>query len=416
MDKQKEALGLVKELYEEKSKELRHEMEEKMAKKLDDERKAYEALDQARQDEIKSLQGKVQKLKTQSAGEIEVLYKGYNPEHSKNFRGCLKQGEAEVVAEGFLKGMKAAAGGATTEIKAYFDADNAIPVGYSNTLLGLSELNSVAMSTFKVVNIEQPTLNIPVKGARAANTNAVAVDGTANAEETTLALEKLTFTIDTYVGSYINVLKGDIADATIPLVNNFILPGLAENHGQYIDAEAFLRTNSIFTSAVLNGPTSVSFTGAVNMSSNNPCTYENLLTMYQSLSWARNIRRPMWFGNQVAYTYVLAMKGAATGNDHPIFYKDLAKAPGKTLFGVPFVTVPVMDSAPASGGAGMFLAFGDADQYMICHRGAVETFFNPYILGKEKAIQISLDMRADGNIIDNATPGSSEAWTKMVRT
>jgi len=288
-----------------------------------------------------------------------------------------------------------------------FDASYAVPSIYSSVLAGLAERNSIALTHMNVMQIPQPVLYLPVKGNRTTTTDAQS-PGSANAVATP-TLGQITFTIDKYIGSYVEVLASQIDDASFDFVNQFIIPTMAEGIGQYVDAEVFNGTNSIFTSSLNDCTAAVTASGVAGVAS--AITFANLNTMYNSLSWDRGITNPMWFGSQSAYKDVMGLVG--TTNDHPIFLDSLTATPVKQIFGCPYIVTPVVSNAPSANGFRLF--FGDAKNYTIVLRGGMESLVNPYIKLKEHTVQFVSSIRADGNITDNATPANTGAFTGLQR-
>ena len=401
----KELEGTITELQQE-SANLKEEMsknEEKADAKNEEHAKIFEAFP-ALEEKLVSLQGVVEEFKTKTtSGKAKVIFRGMDPSVSKNWKACLTPEGTEQVAKAYLQAIK----GVDFE-KAAFDGTYAIPVEYTNTLMGLAELNSVGLTHCNVYRHTGPgnTFKTPTKATR--ETVDAQSPGTANTAGGS-TLGQITFTVDKYIGGYYDVLKSDIQDANMDFVNGWIIPAQAEAIGQYVDAEVFNGTNSIFTTSVVDATASVSVSGSVNIAA--AVTFANLNTMYNSLSWDRGITNPMWFGSQLVYKDVMGLAG--TTNDHPIFLRDLTSTPTKQIFGSPFVITPVVANAPADGA--MRLCFGDPKHYTIVTMGDMEMVTNPYILMKEHKIQLIASIRSDGNITDHATAASSGAWTTMLR-
>jgi HK97 family phage major capsid protein len=399
------ANGLIKEVVNAELKQLGVDIQGEVEKRFEDRCKAIEDANTELKAQLEAAQAKARTHVDKAAG--TVLFKGINPTTSRNFKTVVAPDMMEQITSAYVK-MISTPG--MTMSKA-FDGSNMIAPEYANALMGLAEYSSVGLSRMRVFTPKKDIFYAPVKGTReAADAQA---EGTANTGSSITA-SKITFTIDTHIGSYIDVLVADVDDCDIDFVRDWIIPAQAEAIGQYVDDEIFNGTNSIFTSSVVDATTTqVTFSSAANISSNNPMTYVNLLTMWNGLDEKRMVK-PVWFGNQKAYGYVLAMTGGSTGNDHPIYYQDLNAAPTKQLFGAEFVFTPAIAGAPADGA--MFLCYGDPMQYGIALRGGAKNMVNPYILMKEGKLQFISNLRADGNILDHATAASSAAWATMVRS
>jgi HK97 family phage major capsid protein len=353
---------------------------------------------------LDALQGKVVNIQSKNFGGSKVLYKGYNLEDSKNFCATLTEDESKAVAQSLIDMSK----GGGTAFEKTFDGSYAVPEIYSSVLMGLAEYNSIGLSYMNVMVIDAPVMYMPVKANRTTTTDAQSA-GTANAVATP-TLGQITFTIDKYIGSYIEVLKSQISDANFDFINQFIIPTMGEGIGQYIDAEVFNGTNSIFTTSVCDATASVTASGASGIA--DAVTFSNLNTMYNSLSWDRGITNPRWFGPQGVYKDIMGLVGST--NDHPIFLQQLTGTPVKQLLGCPYVVTPVVANAPDDGACRLF--FGDPRHYTIVLRGGIENLVNPYIKMKEHTMQYISSIRADGNITDNATASSTGAFTTMKRS
>lgn len=398
MDARENLKGVLKEIIDERDNKELDAVKAKADKLAEDTAKLFEENKELKA-KYDALQNKEITLK-QNTGTHTFLFKGMDPNMAKNFKSNLAPDVTEQIAKGYLSMLKGQTWDKT------FDGSNAIPVQYSNVLMGLAELQSVALSYANVMQINSPVSYFPVKGTR--DRVDAQTPGTANTTGTT-TIGRITFTIDKNVGSYTDVLVNDIADANFDIINQLIIPMQAEAVGQNADDEMFNGTE--FTSSVSDATASVTASGTVAIAA--AITFANLNTMYNSLSWNRGIANPRWFGSQLAYKAIMGLVGST--NDHPIFVNvPVINAPSKSLFGSEYVVTPVIANAPAA--TKIRLAFGDPKHYTIVVRGSVyESMVNPYILMKEDKVQFICKTRMDGNITDHATPASTGAWTTMQR-
>lgn len=382
------------------------EMEEKMAAfeerlaKADEDKAEWKA-------RYDALQDKAFTFNTKKAGEQTYIFKGYNPQLSKNFKATVSNDEAEVVAKAYYEMIKdGREGSVLKQIDKAFDGANALGVQYGSALMGLAERSSVALTYAEVIVAEDPIVKLPAKDVRDA------VDskspGTANTDGSA-TLAQITWTIDKFTGNYYEVLTNQIEDAKFDIVNEFLIPMQAEAMGQNYDSEMF--NGGEYTSSIVDATASVTASGVAGIAA--AVTFSNLRTMYNALSWDRGIRNPMWFGPQGVYADIMGLAGST--NDHPIFLETLIATPPKTIFGAPYIVTPAIDNTPDDGA--IRLAFGDPRHYRIFIRGSkFRTMVNPYIKMKEHYVQFICDSRSDGNISDHATPASSGAWTTMKRS
>jgi len=401
---QRELKGLIEEKTQEIEKSLRTEMEAKAAAQAEAQAKELEALP-ALKAKLDDLQGKMITLK-QKTGTNTYVFKGYNPELSKNFKTTVSPEASEVIAKAYLSMIKdKGAGDFISHLDKAFDGSDAIGVQYGSALMGLAERQSVALTYADVIVAEDPIVNLPAKATRDAVDSVT--PGTANTTSTS-TLGQITWTIDKVVGNYVDVLTTQIADAKFDIINQFIIPLQAEAVGQNFDDEMFNGTQ--YTSSVGDATASVTASGSVAIAA--AVTFDNLNTMYNALSWDRGITDPMWFGPQAVYKDVMGLVGTTSGD--PVFLPNLIGVPVKQVFGSTFIVTPAFANAPADG-AGR-LAFGDPRHYRIFIRGSqFESMVNPYILMKERYTQFIASSRSDGNISDHATPASTGAWTVMKR-
>ncbi len=399
MSKEQEKLaGLIEEKFQEASSEDRTKQEEKWAAQDEANAKILEE-----NVDLKAQMDAMQDKEFKSSGKFgDATYKfqGYNTDFNKNFKATLTVDEAEQVGKAYL-GMLEQAQGKT------IDFSTIMPASFGETLLGLAELSSSALNTMQVKPITAKTFTPPVKATR--ETVDSQAPGTARTS-TSITAGKLTFTIDEIIGDYVDVLRTDIRDATVDLVNDWIVPMQAEAIGQYVDAEVFNGTNSKYTTSIVDVTASVTPSGVVNTAA--AITFANLNTMFYALEWERGILDPKWYGPRAALKDVSALVDTY---GQPIFQQvPINGRPSQTLMGAQYVITPKIANAPANGA--MRLCFGDPNQYIIVTRGGVENLVNPYILMKEDTVQFIANFESDGNVADHATASSSGAWTTMVRT
>ena len=382
-------------LIKEKNQEVSDRFEERMAIQEETNTKLLE-----KNDELKTQLDALQDKKFKSSGKFgDTVYqfKGYDPDFNKNFKGTLTVPEAEKVAKLYLDMAQGKA----------IDFASEMPASYGSTIMGLAELRSSALGYMNVMTTDAPVVNLPVKATR--ETSDMQASATANAG-TSITASTLTWTIDKRIGSYAEIRVDQLEDAKFDLVNGWVIPLQAEAIGQYCDAEVFNRTNSEFTTAIVDATASVTASGAVATAA--AITYANLNTMYYSVQWERGLGDCKWFGSRAALkdvmalvdTYGLPIMRTVPVNGKPVHF----------VFGSEYVITPKVADAPANGA--IRLAFGDPNHYTIFVRGGVQHLVNPYIKMKEDVVQFIAKARMDGNIDDHATASSSGAWTTMKRS
>jgi HK97 family phage major capsid protein len=402
-NKNKEALkGLIKEVNQEMPNEKLAAIEEKMAIQEETNAKMLETNTELKS-KLESMQGKLVTLK-QNTGTNTYLFKGYNPEISKNFRSTLRYDESEQVAKVMVKqALAKQTGDIFTEqaVEKVFSGSNAIPVQYGNAVMGLAELSSVALTYANVIVADAPTIKLPTKGTRDAVDSQSS--GTANTAAST-TIGQLTWTIDKRVGNYIEIYNSQLEDANFDIVNQIIVPFQAEAIGQNTDDEMFNGTE--FTSSVSDVTASIDSTASITY------TFANLNTMFYALTWERGNLNPKWFGNRAALKAISAL---VDSNSRPIFQQaPINGRPSQMLMGAEFIITPTIAATPGDGKIG--LAFGDPKHYTIFIRGGeFVSMVNPYIKMKEDITQFICKARMDGNVSDHATATSSGAWTTAIR-
>ena len=413
MSKEQEKLaGLIKEKFQEASSEDRTKQEEKWAAQDETNAKILEE-----NVDLKAQMDAMQDKKFKSSGKFGdtvYQYKGYNPDHSKNFKGTLTHGEAEQVASVYCKMVKDAGGFSTAQIaklenteEKAIDFASEMPQGYGSTIMGLSELTSSALGYMNVINIDAPVFTAPVKAVR--ETSDAQASATTNVA-TSITASNIVWTVDVRIGSYAEIRVDQLEDAAFDIINGWVVPMQAEGIGQYVDTEVFNGTNSVFTTSIVDATASVTPSGVVNTAA--AITFANLNTMYHAVEWERGLGDCKWFGSRPA-------RGAANGivdtYGRPLLQTvPVSGRPFTTLFDSEYVITPVIANAPANGA--MRLAFGDPKHYTIVLRGSLTNLVNPYIKMKEDVVQFIAKLRGDGNIDDHATASSSGAWTSLKRT
>ena len=395
MDKQEELKGLLKESIQEQIGAKLDEIEAKAATAEETNAKALEALPELKT-QLESLQGKLITMNTNNAGVQTYQFKGYNPDLNKNFKGVFTHDEAERVAKAYLSAAQGKV----------IDFASEMPESYGSTILGLAELSSSALSNMVVKPIDARSFKAPVKDTR--ETANAAAPGSARTT-TSITSATVTFTIDQMIGSYVDVLRNDIRDANVDLINGWVIPMQAEAIGQYVDAEVFNGTNSIFTTSIIDVTAAVTASGAVLTAA--AITFDNLNTMFYHVEWERGLGDCKWFGSRAALKDI---SGLVDTYGLPIFQQvPINGRPSQTLMGAEYVITPVIANAPAANA--MRLCFGDPNQYIIVTRGGIENLVNPFILMKEDTVQFIANFESDGNVADNATAASSGAWAVMSR-
>ena len=409
MSKEQEKLaGLIKEKFQEASSEDRTKQEEKWAAQDETNAKILEE-----NTDLKAQLDAMQDKKFKSSGKLgdaTYEFKGYNPEFNKNFKGTLTHTEAEQVASVYCKMVKDKDGFSTDQLtnleaKA-IDFASEMPQSFGTTILGLGELSSSALRYMNVINIDAPVFTAPVKATReTADAQASATASTS----TSITASNIVWTVDKRIGSYAEVRVDQLEDAAFDIINGWVVPLQAEAIGQYVDAEVFNGTNSIFTTSIVDATGSVTPSGVVNVAA--AITFANLNTMYHAVQWERGLGNCMWFGSRPA---LAACRGLVDTYGQPIMWTvPVAGRPFTTVLGSEYAITPVIADVPANGA--IRLAFGDPKHYTIVLRGSLTNLVNPYILMKEDVVQFIAKLRADGNIDDHATASSSGAWTNLKR-
>jgi HK97 family phage major capsid protein len=391
MNNQEKLHGLIKETVKEQMPDYEAKLEahEEEIAHLKEENKEWK-------ERMDSLQDKAFKLNTKTGGEQIYRYKGYNPEHNKNFRGTLTEDEAEHMAKTFLDVAQGKA----------IDFASEMPQEFGSTILGLGELYSSALAHMNVLQASAPIITLPVKATR--ETADAQASATANVA-TSITAANIVWTIDTRIGSYAEVRVDQLEDAYFDLVNGWVVPLMAEGIGQYVDGEVFNGANSIFTTSINDATASVTASGTVATAA--AITLANLNTMFYAVEWERGLGECKWFGSRAALkdimgltdTYGQPVMRTVPVNGKPVHY----------VFGSEYVITPVVANAPAANA--IRLCFGDPNHYTIFLRGGEQHLVNPYIKMKEDVVQFIAKLRADGNIDDNATASSSGAWTTLQR-
>jgi len=395
MDNQEKLAGLIKEKAQELTNEAVAKFEARAAAQEEEIAKLKEA-DVEWKAKMDALQDKEFKA-SGKFGEASFKFSGYDTTFNKNFKACLTEDEKEQVAKAYLDGARGKA----------IDFSTIMPASFGRTLLGLAELNSSALSTMRVMPIPSKTFTAPVKATR--ETSNSQAPGTARTT-TSITSGRLVFTIDEIIGSYVDVLRTDIRDAQVDLINDWVIPMQAEAIGQYVDDEVFNGTNSKYTTSIIDVTAAVTASGTVGMAA--AITFDNLNEMFYHVQWERGLGNCKWYGPRAALKDV---SGLVDTYGRPIFQQvPINGRPSQMLMGAEFVITPKIANAPANGA--MRLCFGDPNQYIIAVRGDIENLVNPYILMKEDTVQFIANFESDGNVADHATAASSGAWAVMKRS
>lgn len=375
MDNKTKLRGLVKEIAQDINKDKIVELETKAAAAEEAQAKLFEENKELKT-KMDSLQNKQFTL-NQNTGSNKYIFKGYNHNDlTKNYRIDCSKEVGDEVAKYMVKALTSANTGAY-----------AVPVEYSNSLLGLAELRSVALSKCRVINVPTTSIKFPVKGTRA--TVDAQAFGTANAGAAT-TLGQLTFTIDKRVGDYELVYNDVLTDSNFDVVGEWVEPAMAEAIGQNFDTEVF-GTGTEFTTSVGDCTAVVTASGVANIAA--AVTFANLNSMYYGFEWERGLNGE-WFMARPTMKAVAALVGST--NDHPIFQQTpINGKPSQMLMGAPVNIVATMDDTPDDGAIRM--AFGDPSRYIIAVREGLVFQINPYASMKEGITQFIMYARADGN-------------------
>jgi len=387
MDKREELKGLIKEVITDSLKgdidTIRAEADaqkEVNAKVLEDNTELKARFD-AMQEKVVTLH--------QNTGVHKYVFKGYDTQRpTRNFKIDCSKEVGDETARVILKALTESNTGAY-----------AVPVEYSNALLGLAELNSVALAKARIFNTSTSSIKMPTKGTRA--TVDAQAFATANAAAAT-ALGQLTFTIDKRIGSYEVVNNDVLMDQNFDVVGQFVEPMMAETIGQAMDGEMFNGTE--FTTSISACANGVTVSGTVAMAA--AVTYANLVALAYAVELERGLR-PEWFMPRGALKDIVALVSATTGS--PIFNPvPISGGPAGTLLGYPINIVPQIADVPANGS--IRIAFGDPSKYIIAINGGIVFQVNPYASMKEGLTQFIGYARADGNMED------AEAFAVLLRT
>lgn len=204
--KKEELKGLLKEV-----------MQDSVGSDLGNIKEKQDAAEEERQklfEENKELKEKFDEMQNKgvtlkgNTGENKYVFKGYNTKDmTKNFKIDVSEDEAKEAIEGIKKALTSSNTGAY-----------AIPTNYGRAIMGLAELQSVALAKAKIIEMASGnTLKLPAKGTRA-STDQQAF-GTANTEAGT-TLAQLTFTIDKRIGAYEEIYADVIEDSNFDVVGD----------------------------------------------------------------------------------------------------------------------------------------------------------------------------------------------------
>lgn len=238
MDKKEELKGLIKEVVVDSIgsdidaiKAEAEAQKEVNAKILEDNTELKAKFD-AMQDKVVTLH--------QNTGDNEYVFKGYDTlKPTRNFKIKCSKAVGDETSAIIRKALTQSNTGAY-----------AVPVEYSNALLGLAELTSVALNKARIYNVNTNSLKIPTKGTRA--TVDAQAFGTANTAAAT-ALGQLTFTIDKRVGSFEQIYNDVLLDQNFDVVGEFVEPMIAEAIGQNMDGKHFAVAKSLSSGESHNG-------------------------------------------------------------------------------------------------------------------------------------------------------------------
>ena len=388
MDKKEELKGLLKELVQD---EYKGDIADLQAKAATQEELNVKALEEntALKAQLDAMQDKKLTL-NQNTGEASYIFKGYDTERpARNFKMDVSKEMGDMVAEEMVKALTSANTG-----------QYAIPVEYSNALLGLAELSSVALSQCRIYSVGTNSLKIPAKHTRGAIDHAAF--GTANTTNTT-ALRQIEFTIDKRIGSYDTLNNDLLMDQMFDVVGSLVEPQIAEAIGLEVDNQVFNSASEYTTNITVGGGAGVTVSGSTAIGA--AITFDNLVTMAYAVELERGVK-PQWYMPRGCMKDVVAL---VDSNGRPIFNPvPVSGAPGGSLLGYPIHIVTSLDNTPDDGAIRM--VFGDMSQYIIAINGGVNFQVNPTVLMKEGQTQFIGWLRSDGNVV------SSTAFATMKRT
>ena len=387
----KETEMKLKEIIEEQTSEMGKEIEtlkEEVAIEKEANTKKFEEHTELKA-QFDSLQGKIVKLQTKSAGEQEYVFLGYNNQDMvKNFQiGCTLKQHSEV-----SEMVKLALTNANTG--AY-----AIPVEYANSLLGLAELDSYALGHCRVITYPGEVMYITAKADRA-TTDAQAY-GTANTDAA-ITLGRITFTIDKRMGSKMAVYNNVLNQANFDFMGQFINPAMIEGIYQTIDGEFIEKTE--FTSSLTEGASATTFSGG--FVSGTTLTYDLLMDLEFGPEMERGLN-PEWIMSRAMFKEVKKIKNS---QGDPIWDKDVIGPNRYMIDGYPVFIVPAMSTPAACTDGKICMAFGDPNHYILAKNEEM-------LLQRENITQMDKGITnfyaqatMDGNIVTSA------AWSVLKRS
>lgn len=388
MDKKEELKGLLKELVADEYKGDISDLQEKAAAQEELNIKTLEE-NTALKAQLDAMQDKKFTLE-QNTGSNDYVFKGYDVSRtSKNFKMSVSEDMQKEVADYMVKALTSSPTGSY-----------AIPVEYSNALLGLAELSSVALTKARVLPVSTNHMYLPAKNAR------TTVDSQAFGIANKVAaptLRQIEFVIDKRIGSYEQVYNDLLADQMFDVVGQFIEPLMAEAIALNFDDEVF-NTGGEFTSNITGGGTAgVTVSGSTAMAA--AVTYANLVTLAYTVEMERGLT-PEWYLPRGCMKDIVAL---VDNNGRPLFNPTpISTGSAGSLLGYNINIVTSISDTPANGA--IRLCFGDLKHYTVLINGGVVFQVNPYAEMREAVTQFISYTRADGNVIE------ATAFSNLIRT
>lgn len=386
MNENEKLRGLLREQIQEEFGSKVDELREKAAEQEETNAKLLEANKDLKA-QYDAWQDKSFKL-AQNTGEHKYIFKGYDTTRpTRNYRIDCSRDVGEEAAKQMLSMICKKAGVVRKDLTTANTGAYAVPVEYGDSLLGLAELQSYALSRCRVIRYPGEVMYLPVKNTRA--TVDAQAFGTANAGAA-LDLARLTFTIDKRVGGYETIYNNVLRQENFDVVGELVEPMLAEGIGQNFDGEMFKKTE--FTTDITAGGTEgATFSGTIGDTS---ITYLKLIDVEAEVEQERGVN-PEWVMPRGVFKYVRKLRD---DNGLPLWERAM-EAPAKaTLFGYPLhiVGTSAISATPANGT--IALAFGDPKRYIIAINQDMMFEINPYVEMKEGKTQFIMHATADGNI------------------
>lgn len=371
MDSKTELKNLVREMMDEDAlKKNQDEMEEKYAKLLE-QNTELKAAEEAR---IAAPAKKVSLEVPGSDKKVDFLYKGFDLRR-QGLDIEIADPEVKDTASKFIIDMfqKDMTSGSTT-------GGILVPDEFSDVIMSLARVNSVALRECKIFNISRDTLKIPVEAT--GTTMNVEAFGTANTQseptltEVTLAPKR--------IGNY-SVINEDLASDSVFDILSWISSLNAEAIAKSIDQYVF--TGAEFTGDLFDCTTnSVTVTGTIA-----DVSYAHFSEAISQLT-DNKLAGAKFYMNRAATHYIRT----ETDTAGRLIWTPPSQGNPATIYGYPYVQVEKLPGAPTAGNA--FGVFGNLNHYYLAVRRGLKMTVNPYILMKEGQIQIVSYGRFDGDV------------------